>query len=280
MSQVMRTVKIPECMNPFYVEVNGHKYSYPAGTTQEVPEEVAVVIEAHEGVHHHGYHGPVHNQSMNIRPDWSVNDPGDLRFVRNRPCYEDTAVLFDQTVEFTTDNELQHIVNGVLPIESGDTVKVTWGGVEYECDAVAVADGEYTLVMIGNVYGEGTEPFVIIVVPPEGITIISSTHMEGEIDVKIEKSVVHKIDPKFLPSGGGGKVVYYWDSVDDTLVDESGNAVTVEQAKNDMLNVVIRDTFNGGVRIPHTIYFGDEYVEFTVDIWGENATILVGEEPK
>ena len=85
MSQVMRTVKIPECMNPFYVEVNGHKYSYPAGTTQEVPEEVAAVIEAHEGNHHHGRSGPVHNQSLNIQADWNVNDPGDLRFIKNKP---------------------------------------------------------------------------------------------------------------------------------------------------------------------------------------------------
>ena len=42
-----RTVKIPECMNPFDVWVNGAKYSYPAGTEQEVPDNVADVIEHH-----------------------------------------------------------------------------------------------------------------------------------------------------------------------------------------------------------------------------------------
>lgn len=40
-------VKIPENMSPFVVIVNGVEYSYPAGTTQMVPEEVAEVIAQH-----------------------------------------------------------------------------------------------------------------------------------------------------------------------------------------------------------------------------------------
>lgn len=40
-------VKIPENMSPFVVIVNGVEYSYPAGTTQMVPEEVAEVIWQH-----------------------------------------------------------------------------------------------------------------------------------------------------------------------------------------------------------------------------------------
>ncbi len=40
-------VKIPENMSPFVVIVNGVEYSYPAGTTQMVPEEVAEVIGQH-----------------------------------------------------------------------------------------------------------------------------------------------------------------------------------------------------------------------------------------
>ena len=41
----LKKVKIPTSMDPFVVEVNGWKYEYPAGTEQEVPEEVAAVIE-------------------------------------------------------------------------------------------------------------------------------------------------------------------------------------------------------------------------------------------
>lgn len=57
----MKTIKIPECMNPFEVTINGKHYSYPAGTTQEVPDEVAAVIEAHEQNHKE-------NQAASSRP--------------------------------------------------------------------------------------------------------------------------------------------------------------------------------------------------------------------
>lgn len=44
----MKTVTIPTCANPFVVIVNGIKYTYPAGATVEVPDDVAEVIEQHE----------------------------------------------------------------------------------------------------------------------------------------------------------------------------------------------------------------------------------------
>ena len=47
----MRTVKIPDCMNPFVVVVNHVEYAYPAGATMEVPDDVANVIEHHQAYH-------------------------------------------------------------------------------------------------------------------------------------------------------------------------------------------------------------------------------------
>lgn len=43
----MKKVTIPTCANPFVVIINGRKYTYPAGETMEVPDEVADVIEWH-----------------------------------------------------------------------------------------------------------------------------------------------------------------------------------------------------------------------------------------
>lgn len=40
----MKTVIIPNDYHPFEVEVNGRKYRYPEGTEQNVPDEVAAVI--------------------------------------------------------------------------------------------------------------------------------------------------------------------------------------------------------------------------------------------
>ena len=47
----MKKVMIPTCKRPFNVFVNGVKYTYPSGTEQEVPDEVAIVIEHHEAYH-------------------------------------------------------------------------------------------------------------------------------------------------------------------------------------------------------------------------------------
>lgn len=40
----MKTVTIPTSMSPFVVTINNHTYSYPAGETVEVPDEVAEAI--------------------------------------------------------------------------------------------------------------------------------------------------------------------------------------------------------------------------------------------
>ncbi len=47
----MKKVTIPRCAHPFVVAVNGRKYSYPAGTEQEVPDAVAAIIERHNESH-------------------------------------------------------------------------------------------------------------------------------------------------------------------------------------------------------------------------------------
>ena len=46
-----KTVKIPDRMNPFRVIINGVEYSYPGGTEQEVPDDVAAAIEHHQKIH-------------------------------------------------------------------------------------------------------------------------------------------------------------------------------------------------------------------------------------
>lgn len=76
-----KKIQIPECMNPFVITVNNQMYSYPAGTTQEVPDDVAAVIEHHFGHKNDQHGGNVYNQSMNIQPDLSVTDKTDLRYV-------------------------------------------------------------------------------------------------------------------------------------------------------------------------------------------------------
>lgn len=55
----MKKVTIPTCANPFVVIVNGMKYTYPAGETVEVPDDVAAVIEQHDEAHNNPEPDPV-----------------------------------------------------------------------------------------------------------------------------------------------------------------------------------------------------------------------------
>ena len=41
----MKTIQIPTTSNPFIVSINNHVYTYRAGSTVEVPDEVAAAIE-------------------------------------------------------------------------------------------------------------------------------------------------------------------------------------------------------------------------------------------
>ena len=41
----MKTIQIPTTSNPFIVSINNHVYTYKAGSTVEVPDEVAAAIE-------------------------------------------------------------------------------------------------------------------------------------------------------------------------------------------------------------------------------------------
>lgn len=47
----MKTIQIPMNSNPFTVVINNKEYSYTAGQTIEVPDEVAEAIENHQNIH-------------------------------------------------------------------------------------------------------------------------------------------------------------------------------------------------------------------------------------
>lgn len=145
---------------------------------------------------------------------------------------ESTEVLFDQSVE-TAEVE-PWMMESDIPVYEGDTVTVTFDGVEYETTAVQTG----TLTVFGNLGAMGGEdngmPFTIATGSNEGAPITMIVAGDGTHSVKIEKMVVKTIDPKFAP----GKVVYYWDGV-SALTDIHGVPISVEKALNDMPNVVI-----------------------------------------
>lgn len=104
-SIAVKKVMIPTSMDPFVVEVNGRKYEYPAGTEQEVPEEVAAVIENIE--------------QMTPRPDGGSGGSGGagagMMMVNITPNEDYSAFYSDKTVhEILESTKAGMIVKAVM----------------------------------------------------------------------------------------------------------------------------------------------------------------------
>lgn len=182
--------KIPEDMRPWECNVNGVKYVYPAGTEQNVPAEVAALIDAYWEKQEVDY------------PETGIS----FNDLRDRPFGESTEVLFDQRVEFT---DLDGFIGAMgIPfseaLESGKHYEVTFNGSSYPCVAVVVTEEQTALGNLGIAGLEDTgEPFLFLVnkvvsngnVSFEAMLVVINAVPSATI--KIEKSVIHTIDPKF-----------------------------------------------------------------------------------
>lgn len=206
MGQEMFLRKIPEDMRPWECNVNGVKYVYPAGTEQNVPAEVAAIIDAYW-----------ENQEVDY-PETGIS----FNDLRDRPFYESTEVLFDQRVEFV---ELDGMMGIEVPfpelLEPNKTYRVTYNDVAYDCIANIGPSGDFGYLGNASIMGmdDTGEPFVVLVAEGTGQVLgqIASINSDASATIKIEKPVIHTIDPKFIPDGVGGGVV-----VNITEDEESG----------------------------------------------------------
>lgn len=217
--QEMFLRKIPEDMRPWECNVNGVKYVYPAGTEQNVPAEVAALIDAYWEKQEVDY------------PETGIS----FNDLRDRPFGDSTEVLFDQRVEFQDVGEGMMGCDCIFPelLEAGTTYIVTYNGVSYNCIPLDPA-GVGIPSALGNMLPFGAEdtgePFLIAVPPneveaPYPMTILS-INGDTSATIRIEKSVIHTIDPKFIPAGVGGGVVIVQDSAMASGVAVVGQAPT------------------------------------------------------
>lgn len=89
-------------------------------------------------------------------------------------------------------------------LEVGETYKVIWNGDEYVCNCLLIEDA---IPYIGNASILGLPivtdyPFLVVVEEGE---VIVATMSAGTYSIKLSKNgyTIHKIDEKYLPSGGG-----------------------------------------------------------------------------
>lgn len=95
-----KVVTIPDCANPFIVYVNGYKYSYEAGATVEVPDEVAFVIETHKEYHEANDGNTENDNQSEDLPVVDVADVGKFLRVNSEGKWDAEAILIAEEVVF------------------------------------------------------------------------------------------------------------------------------------------------------------------------------------
>lgn len=231
--------KIPDNMHPWVANVNGVKHVYPAGTEQDVPEEVAAIIDAYWA------------SKEKVFPNTAIS----FNELRDRPFGpDDPVVLFDEHIVFDTDDDVPigAFTFPEMPAE-GDVYTIYYNGLDYECKAVfhEMAPG---IPLFGNLgplgVGDDTgEPFFFSVAELDGGIYVEFYALDGAVagDIKIEKVNIEKIDGKYLPDGypyvaevtafnrivdiadyDGHDWYYAWYGVDEPLYHKLGEKATVE----------------------------------------------------
>ena len=168
------------------------------------------------------------------------------------PCGKDeTVLLFDKTVdsfnmpsEAALNEDEAAVASDVIyyasvpvryfvPIELGDTLKITWDGIEYYRVAI---EAEYETIGIGNCYlyngGVDTgEPFYIGACMGEYLFLSNTS--DSSHSIKIEKlHALKKLDAEYVPNF----VVYHVSN--SVLLDENGDVMTLTDAKKYGLDVL------------------------------------------
>ena len=109
----------------------------------------------------------VDTTGSSVQPDWNQNDSTAADYIKNRPFYsETTETVFveESTVPFTSPGAGLYYatIQSAFKPTAGETYKVSWDGVAYECVGETVSG--YTVIGNPSVIGVGAdtgEPFVI-----------------------------------------------------------------------------------------------------------------------
>ena len=168
---------------------------------------MAIEIQAKNPTIQMGIQGPSGGGGQ-VQPDWNQNDETAKDYVKNRPFYTgnpvETVLVEESTVSFA-DNGGLYTANFPSTVEAtvGETYKVSWDGIVYECTSVSVEG----LPVIGNlaIIGGGSdtgEPFIIGIQNGERITIYTTdTSASHTISISgFSAPEVVKIDEKYIPT--------------------------------------------------------------------------------
>ena len=144
-----------------------------------------------------------------VQPDWNQNDETAADYIKNRPFYtgDPTRMVLveETTVPFSDsgDGVYMGAIESTLVPTIGETYKVTWDGIDYECTCIN-SGGNPMLGDINILFGEhdpSGEPFLIGSLNSKGLHIIAvDTSASHTLSISSMMFVpVVKIDEKYLP---------------------------------------------------------------------------------
>lgn len=241
-----KNVMIPDCTRPFFeVEINGKKYRYRSGTEQEVPDDVAQVIEQHTEAHEKK---PVFNGGS--QPDLNQNDPTAPDYVKNRTHYdsrETVSIDYDGVLEGKEyvngspdpENPMYLVkVSGVAP-----TLEEVIGGTYSVFESGEILDIEITedLIEQNDEASYGIDGGIVVCLEDTNLEGMSLTKGVWFLHFMVDGffcnlsyikkgGELKKIDPKYLPDGiGGGGRVYVHYNPDEHSLTVNGETPSVEQ---------------------------------------------------
>ena len=268
---------IPGNMSPWECEINDVKYVYPPGTEQMVPDEVAHVIDAWYASQEPKYPDPVQPEGSGAQPDWNAAE-GEPGHILNRPFYETTETIFNQTVELF--EEEGGFSAALLPfgklLEQTKYI-VTYNGVKYECDAIDPGVG--IPCALGNLSAFGGsntgEPFLILATDfdedgSSDLQVVDYT-ANTSATVKIEKPTeLRKLERKFAPE------IPYFDLVSLGLPTLENGIIN---GKSNIGRELYEALGNGlvKIRVKHQDYWGNE-VDATAVVTGKHYSTSVSTE--
>ena len=152
-----------------------------------------------------------------VQADWNQNDTTAKDYIKNRICYEETGEDKTYTLTPNRDNDTWNFTNGDIPLTLGQSATVkSFGG--------------NSLTFVGTVTQDSDGRLCIDATSVIPITIYSNTATyyyswisNSGIDyvtVTISSTVVHQIDPKFIPT-----VSPDWNQNDETAKDYIKNRI-------------------------------------------------------
>ena len=191
-----------------------------------------------------------------VQPDWNQNDITAEGYIRNRPFYEESAVLnFLPSAELTFVNseDLGGTVYDTAPSaeqlsmwsSDWDSAVVIWDGVEYICQPKTLKDAKY----IGNSIAFGLtdtgEPFTLLCADASitGVDVFSMLDISASADtthtvqILINGAEVHKLDSKFISD-----IDYEKQVINKPFGVLSANTVVVNEDVSLILDTVATDT--------------------------------------